>query len=71
MNHNSSSQPHFLTEEGTLVIKGSPPIPAQFSHMPRWLTKALGQESGEIADKKTLIHIRHGKTFANAANRIA
>lgn len=71
MNHNSLSQSHFSTEESTLVIKGSSPLPTQFSHMPRWLSHALWREHEESLWQKTLIHIRHGKTFANAANRIA
>lgn len=63
--------PTFLVDEAIPVIKGAPPLPTQFSHMPRWLSHALWRGDEEPLGNKTLIHIRHGKTFSNAANRIA
>ena len=66
-----NSPPFFLAEETVPVIKGNAPYPTQFSHMPRWLSHALWREDEEPLGGKTLIHIRHGKTFSNAANRIA
>ncbi len=66
-----NSSPPFVTEENAPVIKGWALHPTQFSHMPRWLSHALWKKQEGLLGDKTLIHIRHGKTFSNAANRIA
>lgn len=66
-----NTPPPFFVDETIPVIKGAPPNPTQFSHMPRWLSHALWRKQEELLGDKTLIHIRHGKTFANAANRIS